>query len=306
MPVESWFAEHMPIDDYSGDGDELRDVVATRRLLVRRLQAAGVPSPDADAVLLLEAALGVDRTTLLLQPDRPVSREASRRLADMLRRRVAREPLQLILGQTNFYGLPLAVAPGVLIPRPETERLVELVLHELVTWPAATDPHKLVDVGTGSGAIALALKSELEEATVWGCDIDPEAVALAASNAVRLDLNVKFRLSNLLADPDVALIAAHCSALVSNPPYLPDSDAAQLPPEVNADPGTALFGGKDGLDIARRLVWQAYRILPTGALLALELDPRNVEQLAQSMTLWRDVRVKSDLVGRNRFLLARR
>src|SRR5690606_38750377 len=106
------------------DSERPHDVAAARRLLVRRLAAAGVPSPEADAQLLLEDALGVDRQTLLLQPDRPVTKEAGARLADMLRRRVAREPLQLILGHTNFYGLDLAVAPGVLIPRPETERLV--------------------------------------------------------------------------------------------------------------------------------------------------------------------------------------
>lgn len=280
-------------------------MAAARRLLERRLTAAGVPSPAADALLLLEGALGVDRATLLLQPDRPVGKQASARLAAMLRRRVAREPLQLILGQTNFYGLDLAVAPGVLIPRPETERLVELVLEEL-SGRCAPEAPSLLDVGTGSGAVALALKAELPAATVWGSDVAPEAVALAQRNAAALGLDVSFRLSDLLADPDVAYVAAHCAVLVSNPPYLPDADRKQLPPEVNVDPGTALFGGKDGLDVARRLAWQAYKVLPGGALLALELDPRNVHQFAASLVGWKDVRVESDLVGRERFLVARR
>lgn len=292
----------------NGESERPHDVAAARRLLVRRLTAAGVPSPQADAMLLLEGALGVDRQTLLLQPDRPVSPEAGARLADMLRRRVAREPLQLILGQTNFYGLDLAVTPGVLVPRPETERLVELVLQELRTGAAllADGAPTVLDVGTGTGAVALAIKAELPSARVWGSDVTPEAVSLAKRNAATLGLEVSFRLSDLLADPDVAYMAAHCSALVSNPPYLPDSDRKQLPPEVNMDPGTALFAGADGLDVARRLAWQTYKVLPSGALLALELDPRNVHKFASLLVGWKDVRVESDLGGRARFVLARR
>ena len=294
----------MPHTASTDENDRPHDVAAARHLLIRRLTAAGVPSPEADALLLLEGALGVDRFTLLLQPDRPVDVAAGARLAHMLRRRVAREPLQLILGNTNFYGLELAVAPGVLIPRPETERLVQLVLEELGT-PAGARP-MLLDVGTGTGAVALALKAEMPAATVWGSDVSPEAVALAARNAAALGLDVTFRLSDLLADPDVAYVAAHSAALVSNPPYLPDSDRLQLPPEVNADPGTALFAGADGLDVARRLAWQAHRVLPSGALLALELDPRNVHHFARLLVGWKGVRVESDLTGRPRFALARR
>lgn len=288
-----------------GEGERPHDVAAARGLLERRLSAAGVPSPAADAMLLLEDALGVDRATLLLQPDRPVSREASARLANMLRRRVAREPLQLILGHTNFYGLDLAVAPGVLIPRPETERLVQIVLEEL-RGACGQEPATVLDVGTGSGAVALAVKAELPSSTVWGSDVAPEAVALAKANAAALGLNVTFRLSNLLADPDVAYVAAHSAALVSNPPYLPDADRLQVPPEVNVDPGEALFAGPDGLDVARRLAWQAQKVLPGGALLAMELDPRNVHKFAESLVSWRNVRVEGDLAGRPRFVVARR
>lgn len=280
-------------------------VAAARRLLERRLRAAGVPSPEADALLLLEGALGVDRTTLRLQSDRPVGAEAGARLAGMLKRRVAREPLQLILGATNFYGLDLAVTPGVLIPRPETERLVELVLEEFRRGGAPGAP-TLVDIGCGTGAIALALKAEMPGATVWGADVSSEAVALAARNAEALGLDVKFRLSDLLADPDVAQAAARASALISNPPYLPDSDRRQLPPEVTADPEGALFGGADGLDVARRLTWQARKLLPSGALLALELDPRNVHGFAGHLVGWKGMRVEPDLAGRPRFVLARR
>jgi release factor glutamine methyltransferase len=192
----------------------------------------------------------------------------------------------------------------VLIPRPETERLVQIVLEELRGDPGP--PPLLLDVGCGTGAIALALKAELPAATVWGSDIDARAVALARSNAASLGLDVTFRLSDLLSDPDVARVAANCTAMVSNPPYLPASDAGQLPPELKAEPDAALFGGNDGLAVARRLLDQAAQLLPAGALLALELDPRNVAQLQGRLLAWRSVRVEADLTGRQRFLVARR
>lgn len=294
----------------------LTDVASYRQALTRVLAAAGVLSPEVDGDLLLEAALGIDRTTLLLQPDLPVDPEPRASLVEMLRRRVAREPLQLILGKAHFYGLELAVTPGVLIPRPETERLVEIAvhelkrheleLHELNRSPASGAPPVVLDVGCGSGAIALAVKAELPAATVWGADVSPAAVALSARNADALGLDVKFVHSDLLSDPQVAQLAARASAVLSNPPYLPGSDAVNLQPEVTADPSGALFAGEDGLTVARRLVGQAYGLLPPGALLALELDPRNVHELKRTLTGWQDARVEADLTGRERFLVARR
>lgn len=284
---------------------EFEDVMGARRLLVARLTAAGVPSPEADALQLLEAALGVERAELLLRPNATVSGGVGSRLEEMLRRREAREPLQLIVGHAHFYGLELAVAPGVLIPRPETERLVELVLAELRASPHVAAP-VVLDVGCGTGAIALALGAELPSAEVWGSDLSAEALALARRNAAALGLEARFRSSDLLGDPEVAAVAGRCQALVSNPPYLPDGDRGNLAPEVEADPDDALFAGDDGLAVARRLVGQAERLLPAGALLALELDPRNVHELAAELPAWSGVRVEDDLAGRPRFLLARR
>lgn len=271
-----------------------------------RLGAAGVARPEVEAMLLLEAVLGVDRATLLLEPARPIGAAEGARLAAALSRREAREPLQLITGTAGFYGLELEVAAGVLIPRPETERLVEIVLTELRRSPPATGAPAVLDVGCGTGAVALAIKAELPEAEVWGCDVSAEAVALARRNAEALALDVSFRRSDLLAHPDVAAVAARCAALVSNPPYLPASDRGALPPEVSADPDTALFAGADGLDVALRLKRQAERLLPGGALLALELDPRNVHAFAARLTGWSGVRVEEDLTGRPRFAVARR
>lgn len=281
---------------------EAADASHARRVVERRLAAAGVASPAAEALVLLEAATGVDRLVLLTQPDRPLDDAARLRLAELLHRRLAREPLQHVIGFAPFYGLELAVSPAVLVPRPETERLVELVLEALADRP----PGLVLDVGTGSGAIALALKAERDDLEVWGSDVSAEALSVARENARRLGLDVTLRRSDLLADADVAAAAARCAALVSNPPYLPLSDREHLPPEVRADPQLALFAGTDGLDVARRLVAQAERLMPLGALLALELDPRNVERLEARLRAWREVRLERDLTGRVRFVLARR
>ena len=224
------------------------------------------------------------------------------RLRDSLRRRVSREPLQHILGTAPFYGLELAVDATVLVPRPETERLVELVLDAL---RGVERPHVL-DVGTGCGAIALALRAERSDAEVVASDIAPEAVALARRNAGRLALPVRVLRSDLLAEADVATVAAGCDVLVANLPYLPLSDADALQPEAGHDPALALYAGKDGLGVARRLIRQAARLLPSGALLALELDPRNVRKALVEVAAWRDARVERDLPGRERYLLARR
>ena len=281
---------------------DLADVGRARTLVERRLAAAGIASPAAEALVLLEAATGLDRRVVLLQPDRPLDAAARARLAHLLHRRVAREPLQHVIGTAPFYGLDLVVSPAVLVPRPETERLVERVLAELPPSPDGL----VLDVGCGSGAIALALKAERAALEVWGSDVSAEALAVARENGRRLGLEVTWRRSDLLADADVAAAAARCLALVSNPPYLPESDLAHLPPEVRADSELALFAGEDGLAVARRLVLQAERLLPPGALFALELDPRNVERLARRLRGWHDVRLERDLTGRTRFLLARR
>lgn len=267
----------------------------------RRLAAAGVASPRAEALLLLEAAVGVDRISLLTQLDRPLLPGEGAALAELLRRRVTREPLQHILGEAPFYGLMLAVTEDVLVPRPETERLVEIVLTEL-----AGESGTVLDVGCGSGAIALALKSERPDLDVWATDVSGAALSVARANAERLGLEVTFRRSDLLADSEVATAAAHCVALVSNPPYLPESDRLQVPLEVRSEPELALFAGADGLEVARRLARQARGLLPPRALFALELDERNVAELATGLRDFGSVAFASDLTGRRRFVVARR
>ena len=293
-------------DPFDGESSALPGGAMTigvaRRIALRRLEAAGIDTPAPEALALLEAATGLERSELMLRPDRELGASERLRLLDGLRRRVAREPLQHILGTAPFYGLDLAVDATVLVPRPETERLVERVLEAL---DGVERPHVL-DVGTGSGAIALAVRAERPDATVMATDVVPEAVALARRNAAQLRLDVRVLRSDLLAEAEVAAFAAACDVLVANLPYLPDADAGTLQPEAEHDPALALYAGPDGLRLARRLLRQAARLLPGGALLALELDPRNVHAAARETGAWRETRVERDLAGRERFLLARR
>jgi release factor glutamine methyltransferase len=172
------------------------------------------------------------------------------------------EPLQHLLGEAPFYGLSLQVGPGVLIPRPETETLVELVLHDLSN---SERPHVL-DVGTGSGAIALAVKAERPDAQVLASDVSNVALGWAERNVRATGLDVQLAHSDLLSSYEVATFAATCHIMVSNPPYLPEGDWAALPAEVQHDPAGALVAGPDGLAVARRLWRQAREHLKPGAL----------------------------------------
>ncbi|MEJ2289354.1 MAG: peptide chain release factor N(5)-glutamine methyltransferase [Deinococcales bacterium] len=282
--------------------DATLSVAEARRIAVRRLRTAGVDSPEPEALALLEAVTGLERAALLLTPERPLAREERLRLLEALQRRAAREPLQHILGTAPFYGLELGVDPSVLVPRPETERLVEIVLEAL----RKVERPRVLDVGTGSGAIALAIRAERPDAQVMATDVAPEALAVAHRNAAQLSLEVRTVRSDLLAEAQVAAFAAGCDALVANLPYLPEGDADRLQPEAGRDPALALYAGVDGLRLVRRLICQAGRLLPGGVLLALELDPRNVEVAQRELAAWRRSWVAEDLTGRKRFLLARR
>ena len=264
----------------------------------QRLAAVGIDSAEAEASTLLEALLGVSRADLWLRRTDTLAEAQSQTLEAWLRRREAREPLQHILGQAHFYGLTLRVTPDTLIPRPETESLVALGLQGL---RGLTRP-RVLDVGTGSGAVALALKAERPDALVCATDISPRALAVAADNAQRLGLELEVELSDLLGAPAVQAFARRVDLLVANLPYLPESDAAWLSPEVQRDPPEALFSGPDGLAHFRRLMAQAYALLRPGAVSLFELDPRNVEAARQACALWPQATLHGDLAGRVRFL----
>lgn len=215
---------------------------------VTAIAAAGSPSPRLDAELLLADALGTTRERLVLEPDAPVAGEAARAFRAHVRRRAAeREPVAYILGRRAFRRLVLDVDRRVLVPRPETELLVELATERLAPGAA------VLDCCCGSGAIALALADERPDLRVSASDVDAGALALAAANARRLGLAVSWVQADLLEG-----MPGRFDALVANPPYVASGDIAGLEPEVSRhEPRLALDGGEDGLSVLTRLVAQA-------------------------------------------------
>ena len=260
------------------------------------LNAAGVDSPRLDAEVLLGHALGVDRTTLWLDPDREVTGDAARWFRDAIRRRtVERVPVAYIVGHKGFRHLDLQVDQRVLVPRPETEHLVEALLD----LPAGARVH---DVGTGSGAIALALKHERPDLRVSASDVSPDALAVARANGERLGIDVAFRQGDLLdgVDPRVDVV-------VSNPPYVEDGARAAMAAEVvRHEPGLALFAGADGLRTIRPLLTQA--AATDAGLVALEVGAGQapaVRALAAAAG-FPEVETVTDLAGHERVVLGRR
>ncbi len=248
-----------------------------------RLAAAGVDTPRLDAELLLGFVLDVDRGRLVIDRDVVVDRAAFGRFEALLGRREVREPVAYILGRRAFRRLVLAVDRRVLIPRPETELLVEVGL-------SLASGARVVDVGTGSGAVALALKDERPDLVVRGVDVSADAVEVARANASALGLDVEFVSGDLLDDVSLA------DAVLANLPYV--ADGAELPPEIaRYEPAGALFAGADGLDVVRRLVGSVAG--PRVALLALEIGSEQVDEV--STLLWdagfAEVSVRHDLAG---------
>ena len=256
-----------------------------------------------DAELLLLHTLQIPRVTLIAYPDRDLSPDQHALYQIAISRRLQLEPIQYITGEQEFYGLRLHVSPAVLIPRPETEHLVEAVLALL----PAKQPLKLADIGTGSGAIAIALAVHLPLAQITALDLSTEALAVATSNAREHNVanRIDFFESDLLAAVDNR--TETFDALVSNPPYIPESDRATLHPQVREhEPATALFAGETGLDIYRRLVPQALSALKPNGLLALEIGHGQREHLTQLLAGWNDVSFVNDLQQIPRVALARK
>lgn len=286
-PGESWTVMHMV------------------RWSAAYLEAKGVDSPRLTAELLLAHTLGVERLQVYLQFDRPLTPDELAAYKPLLRRRAEREPLQYIIGSAPFRSLDLIVDRRGLIPRPETEYLVD-VLREVAG--AGRQFERALDVGTGSGALALSLVAEEIAASALAVDISADAIRLAEENAVRNGLRDRIEFGQ--GDLGAAWGGRSFDLVVANLPYVPDAEWDETEPEVRDwEPPGALRGGQDGLDVVRSFLAAAPGCLESGGWLALELASNQTEPVAgelRTSNAFEGIRVRDDLTERARYVLARR
>lgn len=295
-----------------GDGQRLA-LAAVLRSARERLAAAGVTSPGADAELLVAHALGLGRGEVAAGALRgaPVDRERARAVGELVEQRASRVPLQHLTGRAAFRTVELAVGPGVFVPRPETEVVAGLAVDEAATLARAGGSPVVVDLCTGSGAIAIAVAVEVPAARVVAVELDPLAHAWARRNVDTLAPDVDLRLGNAVRSDSGVLadLAGVVDVVVTNPPYIPDG-ARPVDPEVaDHDPRVALYGGgADGLDVPRAVVTAAAGLLRGGGLLVLEHGDAQGQAARRLVEVpgWHDVVTREDLTGRARALLARR
>jgi release factor glutamine methyltransferase len=282
-------------------------VEAARRMLAAQFRTRSIESAELDARMLVGAALGLDLTGLIAAAARPVTAEESMRLEDFARRRLAGEPVARILGIKEFWGLPLQLSPATLVPRPDTETVVELAWQVLCTSPRPDRPLRIIDIGTGSGAILLALLSELPNASGIGTDISVVAIETASTNAARLGFALR---TAFVACDYAAALSGKFDLIVSNPPYIRSTEIAGLAIEVrDHDPVAALDGGTDGLDAYRAIAPEAARLLVPGGILVVELglgQSGDVRRLMAAAGLALQGPPKNDLAGIRRAVAFRK
>ncbi|MEE2679619.1 MAG: peptide chain release factor N(5)-glutamine methyltransferase [Myxococcota bacterium] len=265
--------------------------------------AKQIETARLDAECLLAHALGVDRLRLYLEFDKPVTEGERADFRELVRRRGAdRVPVAYLTGVREFWSLPIRVSPDVLVPRPETEILVEAGLGLL---PDVEGPVRVLEIGTGSGAVSLALATERPGAEITATDVSPASLEIARSNAETLGVAERIHFAE--GDCYVPVAGQRFDLIVSNPPYVADAGGVALPPELAHEPPTALFGGADGLAVLEPLVRQAAGHLEAGGGLALECDPGQADRVAGWCTEagFHSVTKQRDLAGRERVVVAR-
>ncbi len=257
-----------------------------------------------NAELLLMFTLACDRAYLHAHPERKLSADEQRRYDQALTERAQGMPAQYITGHQEFWGMDLIVTPAVLIPRPETEHVIETVLARVGRAPSPAALLRIVDVGTGSGCIALALAKELPHAEIHATDISPAALEIARANAARLQLEnrIRFHQTDLLQGLDRGAF----DFVVSNPPYVGESEADQVQLEVRKyEPRNAVFAGASGLEVIERLIPQAHETLKPEGCLVMEISGTIADRVRELLAGWNDVRITNDLQGIPRVVAAR-
>jgi release factor glutamine methyltransferase len=271
---------------------------------IERLSAEHVPSPRMNAELLLMFTLGCDRAYLYAHPERGLTGDEQSRYEAALAERARGVPAQYITGHQEFWGLDLIVTPAVLIPRPETEHVIETVL-EL----QASARCRILDVGTGSGCIALALAKELPQAEIHATDISAAALEVARANAARhqLENRIRFREADLLSGLEPGLARNYFDFIVSNPPYVGESEADEVQLEVRKfEPRSAVFAGPSGLEVIERLIPQAHAALKAGGWLVMEISGTIAEEVRRLLRDWNEVQIRPDLQSIPRVIQARK
>ena len=266
----------------AGETFAAQSVEAARRSLTNLLRTGNIETPDLDARLLIGAILALDLTGLISAAKRPLNSDEAAQLAQFAHRRLAGEPVARIVGVKEFWGLQLALSPDTLVPRPDTETIVEAALESLDITGPRSRALRIADLGTGSGALLLALLSELPNATGTATDINLAALRTARGNAERSGLA---RRAHFVACNYASALAGDFDLVVSNPPYIPSNDIAGLDIEVrDHDPLRALDGGNDGLDAYRIIAPEAARLLHPGGMLVVEVGHDQSDTVAGLMT----------------------
>ncbi len=283
------------------------DTIATaRRALAHSFRRAGIDSPEGDARILVGHALALDHAALASAADSMLSGAQAERIAVLAARRLGREPVARILGRKEFWGLDLAISPDVLVPRPDTETVIEAALAAIAPRGPG-EPLRVADLGVGSGALMLALLSELPRAIAVGTDRHRAAIALARRNAERLGFADR---ALFIACDFAAALGGGFDLVVANPPYIPTAEIARLAPEVREfDPRVALDGGTDGLAAYRAIAAEGSRVLAPGGTLVVEVGRGQADDVAAIFAaagLEPEQAARADLAGIPRAVSARR
>lgn len=276
---------------------QLKDALSAA---IARLTANNVPSPRMNAELLLMFTLSADRAYLFAHPEQELTSEEGSRYETALSERSRGVPAQYITGHQEFWGMDLIVSPAVLIPRPETEHVIETVLEIRGADPSI----RIVDVGTGSGSITLALAKELPGAEIHATEISSQALEVARANAARLQLSgrIHFHQTDLVSG-----LSGQFDIVVSNPPYVGESEEDTVQLEVRKfEPRNAVFAGKTGTEVIARLIPQAKQILRPGGWLVMEVSGTIADAVRNLLEGWQDVRIKPDLQSIPRVAMAQK